>query len=643
MASFIEELKRRNVVRVGLAYVVIAWVVAQAAELSLDSFEAPDWVIKTVLLLLALGLPIALFFAWAFELTPEGIKKEKDVDRSQSITPQTGRKLDFVIIGVLSIALAWFAWDKFAVDSEGTDEVAASDVGDGVGRQAAGQDAFDATIEQTGRVAAEKSVAVLPFVAMSSGEDDGFFADGLTEEILNALAQLPELLVTARTSAFSFKGQDLPVQEIAEALNVRHIVEGSVRRSGERLRVTAQLIRAEDGFHLWSENYDSESGDIIEVQEDIATEIASSLDVYLDEARLERMRDVGLRDPQAFIDFQKGLDLFNRAHGELDTITALTEANGYFNQVIARVPHFDKAYILRTDLPVHALQEDQTSIGSNPVHDARMEQALASTVADYEAAMQYAKSPERRASYAFDLAFITGDWRGLKGRIEAAMADDGCDINSWLVHAALPFGYAEQFLVRTKRELACDPLRTLSWFNVARAAFWSNDRQAALSYAQEGLEKAPGAWLAMMTIHLLVAEGRYEDAERIIDSRLQRENEALTYKALVAAQQGDAKRHRELIEEFKAEFIGSGKDLEGNEFWLLSALAWGGLREEANAVAAIIDGSRIGPFSLAGSALWCGCGAPWDLEATPQFAKKLEESGVPWPPAPLMQYTLKDW
>ena len=233
--------------------------------------------------------------------------------------------------------------------------------------------------------------------------------------------------------------------------------------------------------------------------------------------------------------------------------------------------------------------------------------------------------------------------RGLKGRIEAALADDGCDINSWLVNAALPFGYAEQFLVRAKRGLTCDPLRSLSWFHVARAAFWSNERQAALSYAQEGMEKAPNAWLAMMNIHLMTAEGHYEDAERVIDSQLQRRNEALTFKALIAAQQGDVERHRELIEEFKAEYIGSGKDLQANEFWLFLALAWGGLREEANALAAIVDRSRVGPKTLASFALWCGCGAPWDLEATPQFAKQLEESGLAWPPAPLMQYTLKNW
>ena len=242
------ELKRRNVIRVALAYAVIAWVIAQIAELAFDSFEAPSWVLKSVLVILALGFPLAVFFAWAFEVTPEGVKKQAEVDLSKSITQNTGRKLDYVIIGVLAVAVCMLLVDKFALQDT-------------------------AAPEQTVEMAAggnDMSVAVLPFVAMSNGPDDGYFADGLTEEILNSLAQLPELLVTARTSAFSFKGQDIPIPEIASVLGVKHVVEGSVRRSGDQLRITAQLIRADDGFHLWSETYDRSSADSFGVQGEIA-------------------------------------------------------------------------------------------------------------------------------------------------------------------------------------------------------------------------------------------------------------------------------------------------------------------------------------------------------------------------------------
>ncbi len=259
--TFFHELKRRNVFRVGVAYLLAAWVLLQIVDLVLDVISAPEWILQVFALAAAIGLPTVLIFAWAFELTPEGLKRESQVDRSSSITPQTGRKLDRAIIVLLVLTVAALLTDRYLNLERRSDE---SVVEQTVEEPATGS---TPTADQT---VTQRSVAVLPFLALSSGADDEYFADGLTEEILNALSQLPELLVTARTSAFHFKGQDLPVQEIAGQLGVRHIVEGSVRRAGERLRVTAQLVRAEDGFHLWSENYDSTAADTIAVQEDIA-------------------------------------------------------------------------------------------------------------------------------------------------------------------------------------------------------------------------------------------------------------------------------------------------------------------------------------------------------------------------------------
>ena len=254
----------------------------QLADIVLDNVTAPEWVMQVLMLFIIIGFPVALIFAWAFEMTPEGIKREHEVDRSVSITDKTGRKLDFIVIGVLGIAVAFLLIEKFGED--------------------------DAPVT-------DKSVAVLPFVAMSSGPDDEYFAAGLTEEILNSLAGLPDLLVTARTSAFHFKGQDLPpIPEIAAILGVAHIVEGSVRRDGERLRITAQLIRATDSIHLWSETYDHDSEDTFAVQTDIAEKIATALDVVLDDEQLARMHAVGLRDPEAYVAYQKGIELFEIAH-----------------------------------------------------------------------------------------------------------------------------------------------------------------------------------------------------------------------------------------------------------------------------------------------------------------------------------------
>jgi adenylate cyclase len=389
--SLFTELQRRNVIRVGAAYAVVSWVLAQVAEFAFENFGAPDWVLKSVVVVLLLGLPIVLIFAWAFELTPEGIKREKEVDRSESITPQTGRKLDRTIIVVLLIAVTWFAWDKFTGANDSR-PVTASEMG------------ADSVETEPAPFEVDKSVAVLPFVAMSSGPDDEYFADGLTEEILNSLAQLPELLVTARTSAFSFKGQDIPIQEIATTLGVQHIVEGSVRRSGDRLRVTAQLIRADDGFHLWSENYDSTSADTIAVQENIAEKIAVALDIVLDERKREAMRQAGLRDIEAFTSYQKGLDLYERAHGDIDQIDALRQANAYFEKVMDRVPEYWRVYADHSDLYVHLLNDSVAGAPPEGVTEDMLADAYASALADYEAAVRYAPSARQRNLAELDLA-----------------------------------------------------------------------------------------------------------------------------------------------------------------------------------------------------------------------------------------------
>ena len=253
--SLVKELQRRNVFKVGVAYVIVAWLIAQISELALDSFASPDWVIKTILFLLVIGFPLALFFAWAFELTPEGLKREKDVDRTASVTQQTGRKLDYIIIAVLLLVLAYFAVDKFALDSSRDIEVVQS--------------------------TADKSIAVLPFVNMSSDPEQEYFSDGISEELLNVLSKIPGLQVSARTSSFKFKGDNLDVIDIGRQLNTGLVLEGSVRKAGPKVRITAQLVDATNGFHLWSETYDRELENIFAVQDEISAAIVNALQDYL--------------------------------------------------------------------------------------------------------------------------------------------------------------------------------------------------------------------------------------------------------------------------------------------------------------------------------------------------------------------------
>ncbi len=251
--SFIKELKRRNVIRVAIAYAVAAWLLIEITATTFPILKLPDWSVTLVTVLVLIGFPLALIFAWAFELTPEGLKKEKDVDRSESITHVTGRKLDFMIITVLVLALAYFAYDKFLLQPE-------------FGEIFGGMD---------------KSIAVLPFVNMSDDAGNEYFSEGLSEELLNLLVKIPELRVAARTSSFSFKGKDLTVSEIADKLNVSNVLEGSVRKSGNRVRITVQLIKADDGFHLWSESYDRTLDDIFATQDEIALAVTGALKMTL--------------------------------------------------------------------------------------------------------------------------------------------------------------------------------------------------------------------------------------------------------------------------------------------------------------------------------------------------------------------------
>jgi TolB-like protein/lipoprotein NlpI len=258
--NIFNELQRRNVFRVSVAYVVSAWLLAQVADLVLDNIGAPDWVMQTILLVLALGLAPVVFFSWAYEVTPEGIKRESEVDRSQSITHVTGRKLDRTITLVLLLAVAYFAVDKFvlspaqpvATTAETSEELAETE-------------------------AVGNTIAVLPFVNMSGDQENEYFSDGLSEELLNVLAKNPALQVAARTSSFSMKGEKLEIGEIGRRLNVDHVLEGSVRKSGDQVRITAQLIRVDNGFHLWSDTYDRNLDDIFAVQDEIAAKITAAL------------------------------------------------------------------------------------------------------------------------------------------------------------------------------------------------------------------------------------------------------------------------------------------------------------------------------------------------------------------------------
>ena len=278
--SFFEELKRRNVFRVGIAYGVAAWVLLQIVDLVLDNVEAPDWVMHVFMLFVGIGFIVSIIIAWAYEMTPEGIKREADVDRSESVTGETGHKLDRIIIGFLAVAVVLLLADRFVRPVEdGSGPISRETPPLTV--EVANEQGIKAPPDDTITSTPVKSIAVLPFTNMSDDASNEFFSDGISEEILNALAKVKELKVAGRTSAFAFKGRNEDLREIGEALGVNHILEGSVRKAGNKVRVTAQLIQVSDGFHLWSDTYDRELTDIFAIQDEIANAILMELKAEL--------------------------------------------------------------------------------------------------------------------------------------------------------------------------------------------------------------------------------------------------------------------------------------------------------------------------------------------------------------------------
>jgi TolB-like protein len=365
MTSLFSELKRRNVFRVGVAYVLASWAVAQVADLVLENIGAPSWVMQSLLFLLALGFIAAVIIAWAYEVTPDGIKRERDVVRDESITHETAKRLNVITIGLVLLVVGLLIVDRFFWKHTAP-----------VPEVASAEQVVEPVGEPVPSAAPEKSIAVLPFVDMSADKDQEYFADGISEEILNALVKAEGLQVSGRTSSFSFKGKDTKIREIGRALNVAHVLEGSVRKHAEQVRVTAQLIKADDGYHLWSETYDRSLENIFDVQDDISRHVTRELLKLLksdDEARLANTMTTNM---EAYDLFLRGRNYtFKRVGDNLVTGMAL------LREAVSLDPEFAEAWAALAEAEIvsadylgldhtatseRARQSAQTAIRLNP-------------------------------------------------------------------------------------------------------------------------------------------------------------------------------------------------------------------------------------------------------------------------------------
>lgn len=283
--KLIDELKRRNVFRVGAAYVLLGWVVVQVTDTVSPALNLPDWTLAFVTWIGIVGFPIALFFAWAYELTPDGIKREADVDRAESINQTTDRKLDIVLIALLVITIGLIVWNTYsrAPDDDTRAGVATSD--------ADGSDGIQLSSD---------SIAVLPLVNMSAATDNAFFAGGVHEEILTNLSRIDGLRVVSRTTVLRYTNSDLSLKDIGRELDARYIVEGSVRRIENHVRITVQLIDAVDDAHLWASNYDRELVDVFAIQSEVASQITNSLHLQIMPETVGALDDMPTRSVKAY-------------------------------------------------------------------------------------------------------------------------------------------------------------------------------------------------------------------------------------------------------------------------------------------------------------------------------------------------------
>ncbi|MDX1459995.1 MAG: hypothetical protein R3348_02970 [Xanthomonadales bacterium] len=261
--SLLGKMKERNVFRVGMAYIVAAWVLVQMMDIILQNFAAPDWILKLLVFFCFAGFPFAIWMAWTFAMTPDGLRKEAHIDRSKLDHPDQGKKLDYAIMALLAVVIGLVSFERFMPAAPEVEKPMVEVID-------------TPEVVPTGPIL-ENSIAVLPFVNMSADPGQEYFSDGISEELLNVLTKVDGLNVASRTSSFAFKGDSRSIQQIARQLRVANILEGSVRKVGDRIRVTAQLIDAETDVHLWSDSYDREMTDIFQLQDEIANAIVAAL------------------------------------------------------------------------------------------------------------------------------------------------------------------------------------------------------------------------------------------------------------------------------------------------------------------------------------------------------------------------------
>jgi pentatricopeptide repeat protein len=497
--QFFRELRRRNVLRVAGVYAVVGWLLIQIGVAILPTFEAPAWVLKVFIALILTGLPIAIIFAWAFEMTPEGIKPTMAVADGESITQRTGRRLDYVIIAGLALVAVMIIGDRLVPQAgQAASAVAARAVGTGA------------------------SVAVLPFIDLSPDGDQEYFSDGISEEILNVLVRIPKLKVAGRTSSFSFKGKNDDLREIGGQLGVDHVLEGSVRKSGSKLRITAQLIRSDDGFHMWSQTYDRELTDVFDIQDDIAKSVANELALSLGLKSGESLIVDRTNDIEAYEKYLKARQLYiARGQDNLDAALLL------LHEVTARDPGFAPAWALigNTYVVYEAYQP-----GYPPDGDWQQWRAIGLAASERAIALDpgNAEAHISRAS----LMLYSGDLIPGAAELDKAvdLAPDNAAVLDLAAQVLLALGYRQEARSLAHRAVGSDPLVSIyrntlgntMAFGGASPDVPDPSAEALRQYAKVR-EIGPDMIYGYMNAYrTLLKDGRFDEAEAMFQMAVDR-------------------------------------------------------------------------------------------------------------------------
>ena len=621
--SFFEELKRRNVFRVAIGYAITAWLLLQFIDLVLENVNAPDWVMQVFMLALAIGFPLAIFFAWAFEMTPDGVKRESEVDRSQSIAKTTGRKMDRNIIIAMALALAYFAYDKFSGSEPYSPAQPAEESAEVVMETPA------PTISRASKTD-EKSIAVLPLVNRSINAEDAFFAEGLHDELLTQLSRISALKVISRTSVMGYAGTTKRISEIGEELGVATLLEGGVQRSGDRVRINVQLIDAASDEHLWAEIYDREltADNLFDIQSDITQAIANALQAVLTGEEQQNLEQKPTENFEAYAYYLRGKAESKGYGRRVQDIDRTIES---FQTAIDLDPQFAEAYA--------ALAIDWTEKfwSSNKLGD-ELQHALKALQRAQELAPESSETLTAEGYYhywghldyaqaiaAFDRALENepGNYLALRGKayalrrlgdfdksiatMEKVISIDPLDpdMPADLGYTLMRKGQIERATVMMNRSITLAAEKPWSRFTRAELFLMQGSLEQAAQTTRSatvGFARGQGYYLDIMLM-IARAQADAERVDKILSSYESADSQSLGPKisqALVYLDRGEQDKLNALISDMEEDIQTSKREQPGKEATLLGLVSFYGLKQDRARLAEAVEAyyAAVNPDAL---------------------------------------------